>query len=369
MATDTQFVERLERRAKALQDMDLKTFGLFDGPKQYVHSCNLFISCFKTIPSKIIMHYSDSGKLVAKIEKEFKEKILERYYMRYSIKKEWRNKFSNIVFIMENEIMIEIEMTGEVNILFNGNSEDEALQYEKAFRQRTHREKQNNIYLLAQGHFGPDITPLKVKKPVINFDTNYNGDLFDVHKYLLKTLKKKDNSGLVLFHGKPGTGKSTYIRFLICSLDKKVIFLPPSLASELDSPQFTRTLIDNPNSIFIIEDAEELIKSRESVGQSNISMLLNLTDGILGEALNTHIICTFNTDHKNIDEALLRKGRLLASYKFDDLSMDKLEKLKNSLGLGDFEINEGMSLSDLYHTKNNLFGNSTSKRKQVIGFS
>ncbi len=368
METIDKFIDRIDRRNKYLQNIEIKTHGLFDGPKQYVNSCNLYISCFKTIPSKIVLYHSDHHKLSAKIEREFKDKILDRFYMRYSLGGKKPHRYANILFLMENEIIIDVDVTGEVNILFNSNSEEEARQYEKQFRQRNKHEKENHIYLLTQGHFGADISPLKIKKPIVNFDTNYNDDLFELNKYLLKQLKKKDKSGLVLFHGKPGTGKSTYIRYLICSLNKKVIFLPPSLAAELDSPALSRILLDNPNSIFIIEDAEELIKSRETGGHSNISMLLNLTDGILGESLNTNVICTFNTDQKNIDEALLRKGRLIASYKFDDLSKSKLEKLRDDLDLGDFEIKEGMSLSDLYYTRENQFGNSTVK-KQVIGFS
>lgn len=73
------------------------------------------------------------------------------------------------------------------------------------------------------------------------------------------------------------------------------------------------------------------------------------------------------TDHKNIDEALMRKGRLIASYKFDDLSNVKLEKLKSALDLRDFEIKEGMSLADLYHSKENQFGNTDARK--VIWFA
>lgn len=368
MESTNQFIEKIERRNKYLENIKIKQQSLFDGPKQYVHSCNLYVSIFNLIPSKIILHHTDVKKLIEKIEKEFKEKIVDRFYMRYSLADLKNKACSNMLFLMEDQIIIEIEITGEVNILFNSNSEQEAIFYEKQFRQRIKRVKDNEIFLLSQGPFGADISALKVKKPVVNFNTNYNDNLLDLHKQLVKTLKRKDKSGLILFHGKPGTGKSTYIRYLICCLNKRVIFLPPSLASELESPALTRILIDNPNSIFVIEDAEELIKSRESAGHSNISMLLNLTDGILGESLNTQIICTFNTDQKNIDEALLRKGRLIASYKFDDLSIGKLEKLRDVLKLENFEIKKGMSLSDLYYTNENQFGNSQAK-KQPIGFS
>ena len=70
---------------------------------------------------------------------------------------------------------------------------------------------------------------------------------------------------------------------------------------------------------------------------------------------------------KNIDEALLRKGRLIASYKFEGLSLQKSQLLKEHLGLSDLELNETMRLSDFYHTKENQFGMSTTKRTE-IGF-
>jgi len=67
--------------------------------------------------------------------------------------------------------------------------------------------------------------------------------------------------GLVLLHGLPGTGKSTYIRHLVSLLKKRVIFLPLSIASRLDTPHVLPLLIQNPNSILVIEDAEELLTS------------------------------------------------------------------------------------------------------------
>jgi glucose-1-phosphate thymidylyltransferase short form len=81
--------------------------------------------------------------------------------------------------------------------------------------------------------------------------------------------------------------------------------------------------LNNKNSVFVIEDAEELITSREEVRNSNLSMLLNLTDGLLGESLGIQIIATFNTDVKNIDKALLRKGRLSQIYAFKALSIEE----------------------------------------------
>lgn len=66
----------------------------------------------------------------------------------------------------------------------------------------------------------------------------------------------------------------------------------------------------------VIEDAEDLLVSRDTNHNSGISMLLNLTDGLLGQSLGIQVICTFNTHVSNIDRALLRKGRLIALYEF-----------------------------------------------------
>lgn len=65
------------------------------------------------------------------------------------------------------------------------------------------------------------------------------------------------------------------------------------MAGELDNLSIAPFLLDNRNSVLVIEDAEELISSREEVRNSNLSMLLNLTDGLLGESVGIQIIASF----------------------------------------------------------------------------
>ncbi|MGL6269621.1 MAG: AAA family ATPase, partial [Chitinophagaceae bacterium] len=162
-----------------------------------------------------------------------------------------------------------------------------------------------------------------MKKPRLVLKNHYNDDLLLHHPNILKALRSIDTCGLFLFHGEPGTGKSTYIRYLIHQLKKKVILITSQVAQNLDSPGMTMLLMENRNAVFVIEDAEELLVSRNIQTQSGISMLLNLSDGILGESLGIQIIATFNTPLHNIDPALLRKGRLKMRYEFKPLSMEK----------------------------------------------
>jgi ATP-dependent 26S proteasome regulatory subunit len=206
---------------------------------------------------------------------------------------------------------------------------------------------------------------LYLKKPKIDFNIHYNEDFQSIHKEVVKQLNNKDIKGLYLFHGQPGTGKSTYIKYLIHQLKKKVIFISPKMAGELDNLSMTPFLLDNRNTVLVIEDAEELITSREEVRNSNLSMLLNLTDGLLGESLGIQIIATFNTDIKNIDKAQLRKGRLSTIYEFKPLAIDRANKLLFSLGIME-TVSQPLPVADIFNfDKDNHY---KPVHKKAVGF-
>ncbi len=100
------------------------------------------------------------------------------------------------------------------------------------------------------------------------------------------------------------------------------------MAEMLSEPSFIPFLMDHRNSILIIEDAERVISDREGNGSpAGVSNILNLTDGILGDCLNIQVIATFNMKKEKIDQALLRKGRLIAEHKFEKISVEKKNKI------------------------------------------
>jgi SpoVK/Ycf46/Vps4 family AAA+-type ATPase len=121
------------------------------------------------------------------------------------------------------------------------------------------------------------------------------------------------------------------------------------------------------NSILIIEDAEKVLGTRENSNNmsQSTSNLLNLTDGILGDCLNIQIVATFNTKRDNIDDAFMRKGRLIAEHKFTKLSIEESNKLLESLSK-DVITEEEMALSDIYNIDVDIY--KTIKQKGKIGF-
>jgi hypothetical protein len=236
----------------------------------------------------------------------------------------------------------------------------------KTFQKKMPKDKPE-MHVLINSMKGLETKKMLIVKPKLDIDSNYNDDLAPVHQTILSTLTKKNNKGLVLLHGIPGTGKTSYIRFIISKLKhkKNIIFLPPKLANSLTNPDLIKVLISNPNSIFVIEDAEQLVLDRERNEVSPVSAILNLTDGLLSDCLNIQIICSFNTELTRIDKALLRKGRLIARYEFKPLSQEKAQKLSNKLGF-DTVINQDMTLAEIYNQHDTDFNQVSSKNR--IGF-
>lgn len=195
----------------------------------------------------------------------------------------------------------------------------------------------------------------------ISIKDNYNDDIMIIYPTILERLNKSNDKGLILLYGKPGTGKTSFIRHLCKEItDKKIIYIPPDLANCIGDPSFLQFLIKNNNSILIIEDAENLIQARENGRSGTISNILNLSDGLLSDVLNIQLICTFNCPISNIDQALLRKGRIIAKYEFKELSLDKTKVLYS-------KATNPMILSDIYNKEEFSFNNEKKETKK-IGF-
>jgi len=348
----------------------LDSYDLFNASNVYINCMRVYFFYFRTIPSLKVIHHIDHKKAIDWLEIKYSGNIVEKHCKDYYTYKKKKMVPVNVLYIIKGSILVDIENNGTVCILFQEGGEQDAqkiLDQIKSFRVRIHGKNTTEISLVVPGQRGLNLVDSKIKKPKLDVGRHYNDDLRELHDIILKGIKKNNNKGLVLFHGIPGTGKSTYIRYLIHCQRKRVIFLSPRLAGNLDSPELVNLLLENRNSILVIEDAEDLLVSRDSNNNSGISMLLNLTDGILGETLGIQVICTFNTHVSNIDKALLRKGRLLALYEFKPLATQKARALLEEIGVKDYFPDKPLTLAELYNIREQQFDFISGKRKG-IGF-
>ncbi len=196
----------------------------------------------------------------------------------------------------------------------------------------------------------------------IDIDKNYNDDFKKPYEKICQIIETPNETGLMLLYGEPGTGKSSIIKNLIMQYpDINFIFLDDSIIGGVQQSQLISYFIENQNVVFILEDCEKILMSRDKGYNPIINTLLNITDGIIGDVLGIKLICTFNTKLENIDKALLRKGRLSLKYEFKKLDKTKVSKIINR------EVNEDMSLADIYNIDDvNDFSKEQERRK--VGF-
>lgn len=197
----------------------------------------------------------------------------------------------------------------------------------------------------------------------VDIEDHYNDDFYPFSNRVIEKLQKPKSHGLVLLHGKPGTGKTTYIRYLASQLTKRMIYFPPYMASHISSPELINFLMDQEESILVLEDADNVISKRMGSENSAISNLLNLSDGLLGQCLHIPVICTFNIQQTELDAALLRKGRLLGMYEFRALQPVVANRLAQKLQLED-TFSQSISLAEIY----NIGEEAYQPQKQEIGF-
>lgn len=229
------------------------------------------------------------------------------------------------------------------------------------------QKKKSNIKLVKSdmGHLDTEDYDLLI--PQINLELNYGKEFIKIHDTIVEKLNKTEGKGIILLHGDPGTGKTSYIKYLTSLVkEKDILFIPPSMAETLSDPSIIPFLMEHKNSILVIEDAERVISDRENNGSpEGVSNILNLTDGILGDCLSIQIVATFNMKREKIDPALLRKGRLIAEHKFEKLSINDTEKLLRHLKK-ERTIYEGMYLADIYNIDVEVFKSDKTKK---IGFT
>jgi hypothetical protein len=317
------------------------------------------------VPCAAYIGNVDINKLFDLVKTNKYGKVVEVFQRIYH---DWDNdkiRFSKTLFVLGNKIVIRM-MEDWSDVYFDTSNYDLATTILTEFKtyKAPEKEKDYEINIISLNNNNLDLKTLSIKPTTLDIDLYYNDDFKAIDTIIKERLCKENDKGIVLLHGLPGTGKTTYLRYLIGNLKKKVMFVAPSVAGNLMNPEFIDLLLDNPNSVLVIEDAENIIKDRRYSSESSVSNLLNISDGLLSDCLNVQIVCTFNSEIGLVDNALLRKGRLIARYEFEKLSIGKARKLNDHLGLKTI-INKPMTLAEITNPDDI---NAEPIKTNVIGF-
>lgn len=170
-------------------------------------------------------------------------------------------------------------------------------------------------------------------------DLHYGDGSGEWHEDFVRKLRDRRH-GLSIFEGKPGTGKTFYLRHLMGVLKEshRFYFMPTANLGVLSRPEFIGFWAEQRRSygdrkfVVILEDSDAALLTRGTDNREQVSAILNLSDGLLADFLRLQIICTINCSSADIDPALLRPGRLLCHRVFKRLHHVQAARLAESLG-------------------------------------
>ena len=211
----------------------------------------LYFTRFNRIPNRVRLIDIDCLKanewLLRHYQDEFKDCCFTKINAKPQRSRRYLGKGEEVYFwdvyhFMFDDLLVYIDHNeSEVKILYRKTDTalvDKVVDEIRKFKKRkTYTRRKPEIeLLLTDSSGGLSATSMSISKPKFSIEENYNDDFLPVHQTILSRLRTKNDKGLVLLHGKPGTGKTSYIRYLITNTNKSVIFLPPNMAASVTDP-------------------------------------------------------------------------------------------------------------------------------------
>ena len=234
------------------------------------------------------------------------------------------------------------------------------------------------FFLIKAGPDGINACPVKITRPFVMTDDDlklhYGPEGFEFEQNLTAAIAAH-SGGTTILRGMPGTGKTCFVRHLIAKLCKthRFYYLPTNAERFLTSPEMMDFWVGesrgwpDAKKVVILEDAEALLMQRAGDNRERVSVLLNVSDGLLGDFLQVHLIVTVNCEIAKLDPAVTRPGRLLACREFQRLSREQAQRIATAKKITLPPEQSDFSLAEIY--RKTEAGRVAKEPSRQVGFA
>lgn len=185
-----------------------------------------------------------------------------------------------------------------------------------------------------------------------------------IEDYTIRFMNSK--SSVLILIGPPGTGKTTFIKEIIrnsgtgamVTYDTNLLFTDGFFAS---------FMADEETDLLILEDADVVMKSRKE-GNTMMHKFLNASDGLVSLPRKKIIFTTNLPSIKDVDDALIRKGRCFDVMPFRFLTKDEAGVVaKNFYKCEKVLTKNEYSLAEIFNL-DEVGGTEEKKKAPRVGF-
>ena len=174
----------------------------------FIESKSFFMYCYQQPPCITWVDRINADKVLRYMKDEYGDAITGIYqYSKYS-RSSRKIQYDTTLITLRDNCLVEIagSYVEILHTIEDYTIANELIKELSRFK-RIEKKKDFEINLVTKDYDGLDLKVMDIKKTNLDLGLYYEDDFLPVHKTILERLNKRQDKGIVLLHGLPGTGK------------------------------------------------------------------------------------------------------------------------------------------------------------------